>query len=128
MQTYCGVLIYLSVADSDSALELTVNQTTLCLGDHYYLFCISQEPFGEMCNSTTADWQRGANRIPLANSTYTVINENSTLRVLKFRITVDEFREPQTFQCTANKCKSNRVTVGKFGELYKPGTHMTYDW
>ena len=81
-----------------------------------------------MCNSTTVDWQRRANQIPLANSTYTIINENSTLCVLKFRITEDEFREPQTFQCTANKCKSNRVSVGKLGESNKPGTHMTYDW
>ena len=111
------VFAYLSVADNDSNLELTPNQTTVCLGDNYFLFCISQEPFGDMCTVSSVDWFRGANRIIFFETPYMKVEINTTVQVLWFPITENEFREPQSFQCTANKCKSNRVTVGKFGEL-----------
>ena len=52
---------------------------------------------------------------------------NTTVQVLWFPITENEFREPQSFQCKAHDCKSNIVSVGKFGEFNKTGTHMTYD-
>ena len=119
---------YLSVADSDNALELTPNQTTVCLGDNYYLFCISQEPFGDMCTVSSVDWFHGANRIAFYGTTFMKDVINTTVQVLWFPITENKFREPQTFKCTANNCKSNRVSVGKFGESNKPGTHMTHDW
>ena len=43
--------------------------------------------------------------------------------VLKILITEDEFHEPQTFYCKAATCKSNNVSVGRYGE-FKSGTHV----
>ena len=119
----CDVLLHISVADSDNTLELTTNQTTVCLGDNYYLFCISQESFGEMCQSNTAEWLRGSHRIHFFGSTYMWKAISATVHILWLSITEDEFSEPQTFQCYTHTCWSNVVSVRKYGEFNKPGTH-----
>ena len=118
------MLLYLSTTDSDGNLTLTTNQTTVCLGDYYYLFCASQEPFGAMCGTSNVDWYIGTERIDTNNNTrYIVSTATATEVVLKFRITEDEFHEPQTFRCKARSCMSNVVSDIKYGE-YRSGTHV----
>lgn len=104
------MLLYLSNTDSDDTLKVTTNQTAVCLGDYYYLFCVSDEPFGEICSHSTADWHRSADdKIVHSNSTHMVSIANDTAVVLKFLIT----NQAQTFYCTSNRCMSNVVSVGE---------------
>lgn len=117
------MLLCLSVADRAVDLDLTTNQTTVCLGDYYYLLCSSQEPFGRVCSASTVNWFNGGDRISFPNSNYKSIPEGSTVLVLKFLITEDEFHEPQNFQCGAFSCMSAVVTVGNYSEFHKPGSH-----
>ena len=123
----CGVLLFLSATDSVENLMLKTNQTadSICLGDDYYLFCVSQEPFGSMCSVTTPSWYNNrTGRIDTTSNTkYNESTANATVAVLKFRIT-EEFNEPQTFYCAAaTTCMSNEVLVRRYGE-YKTGTHV----
>ena len=116
------MLLYLSATDSDHNLKLTTNQTEVCLGDYYYLFCASQEEFTVMCGTSTVDWHSSTARIRNDN-THMMSAENGTLMVLKILITEDEFHEPRTFYCQAITCMSNILSVGKYGE-YKSDTHV----
>ena len=111
------MLLYLSATDSDENLKLTTNQTEVRLGDYYYLFCASQEPFGDMCGVSTADWCNGTGKINSTSSKYMASTASDTVVVLKFFITEDKFHEPQTFRCKARSCMSNVVSVGKYGEF-----------
>ena len=118
------MLLFLSTTGSDGNLTLTTNQTAVCLGDYYYLFCASQEPFGDMCGTSNVDWYIGTERIDTNNNTrYIVSTATATEVVLKFQITEDEFQVPQNFSCCALSCMSNVVSVGNYGE-YKSGTHV----
>ena len=118
------MLLYLSATDSDDNLTLTTNQTEVCLGDYYYLFCASQEPLGVMCKTTDVNWF-SSTRMITKDSTHNMIStKNGTLMVLKILIT-EEFHEPQTFYCKAITCMSNVLSVGRYGE-FKSGTHA-YD-
>ena len=117
------MLLYLSATDRVHNLMLTTNQTAACLGDYYYLFCVSQEPLADMCGTNNVDWHDNEGRISVPNSTYMVSTLNNKKMVLKFLITEDEFREPQNFSCKAISCMSNVVSVGKYGE-FKSGTHV----
>ena len=117
------MLLYLSATDSDDNLTLTTNQTEVCLGDYYYLFCASQEPLGVMCKTTDVNWFSSSTGMIMKDSTHMMSTKNVTLMVLKILITEDEFHEPQTFYCKAATCKSNNVSVGRYGE-YKSGTHV----
>ena len=77
-----------------------------------------------MCGTSTVDWYNGTERINTSNDTrYIVSTATATEMVLKFRITEDEFHEPQTFRCKARSCMSNVVSDIKYGE-YKSGTHV----
>ena len=118
------MLLYLSATDSDNNLKLTTNQTAVCLGDYYYLFCVSPEPFGNMCGVSTPSWYNNrTGRIDTTSNTkYNESTANATVAVLKFRIT-EEFHERQTFYCKAISCMSNEVLVRRYGE-YKSGTHV----
>ena len=118
------MVCFLSATDSDENLTLTTNQTAVCLGDDYYLFCASQEPFGDMCGVSTVDWYSNSTGRILSNSRHIISTENTTLMMLKILITAEEFREPQTFNCAAaTTCMSNALSVGRYGE-YKSGTHV----
>ena len=119
------MLLYLSATDSDGNLTLTTNQTEVCLGDYYNLFCVSQEPFGNMCGVSTPSWYNNrTGRIDTTSNTkYNESTANATVAVLTFRIT-EEFNEAQTFYCAAaTTCMSNEVLVRRYGE-YKSGTHV----
>ena len=106
------VLLYLSATDDDN-LEVTTNQTPVCLGDYYYLFCVSQEPFGDICGHSTAEWHRrigrDVDRIVRNDRTHTILPPNDTAVVLKFLIT----NQTQTYYCKSSRCKSNEVSVGE---------------
>ena len=118
--------LYLSATDSDDNLKLTTNQTEVCLGDYYYLFCGSQEPFGDMCKTTDVNWfSNSSTEMIKKDSTHMMSTKNTTLMVLKILITEDEFHEPQTFYCKAFTCMSNVLLVRRYGE-FKSGTHA-YD-
>ena len=116
------MLLHLSDTDSDDTLKVTTNQTAVCLGDYYYLFCVSDEPFGELCGHSIADWYRSADDRIMHSSTHMVSTANNTAVVLKFLIT----NQAQDFYCKSGWCKSNVVSVGEdniTGE-FKPGTHV----
>ena len=118
------MLLYLSATGSDDNLKLTTNQTEVCLGDYYYLFCASQEEFAVMCGTSNVNWLNSNNEIITNNSTHMMSTKNATLMVLKILITKDEFHEPQTFFCKAITCMSNVLSVGRYGE-FKSGIHVS---
>ena len=117
------MLLYLSTTGSDDKLTLTTNQTAVCLGDCYYLFCANHKPLAD-CGANDVTWFSSSSTEMITNdSTHMMSTENATLMVLKILITEDEFREPQNFSCKAISCMSNVVSVGKYGE-FKSGTHV----
>ena len=119
------MLLYLSTTGSDDNLTLTTNQTAVCLGDCYYLFCANHKPLAD-CGANDVIWFSSSSTEMITNdSTHMMSTENATLMVLKILITEDEFHEPQTFFCKAITCMSNVVSVGRYGE-FKSGTHV-YD-
>ena len=105
--------LYLSATDCDQNLEVTTNQTAVCLGDYYCLFCVSLEPFRDTCGHSTAEWHRrigrDVDRIIRNDSTHTIFLPNETAVVLKFLIT----NQTQTYYCKSNRCMSNVVSVGE---------------
>ena len=114
--------VCLPITDEARSLNLTTNKTAACLGDYYYLFCTSQEPFGQMCRASFADWYINGHRLSYRNAKYEVIEQSSTVQVLKFLITANEFNEPQSYQCRSGlHCQSGHiaVTVVNHGEYNK---------
>ena len=110
------------------SLNLTTNQTAACLGDYYYLFCTGQEPFGELCRYSTVDWFVNGERLTFPNAKYEVIEQSSTVQVLKFLIAVDEFYEPQSYQCRSGlNCESESIAVVNYSECNIPNTHDLHD-
>ena len=126
MCTY--TLTFYTDEDEPQSLNLTTNQTAACLGDYYFLFCTSQEPFGEMCSYSTVDWYYNGERLTFPNAKYEVIEQSSTVQVLKFLITAHEFYAPQSYRCKSGLyCESESIAVGSFGEHNKPDRHDLHD-